>query len=121
MEELSPQVRHQLVQFQQAQQQAQAIIAQRQQLEMLIKETEMALQELQKLPDDAVVYKSVGTILVRVNKQELQQSLTEEKEELDLRIKTLARQQERILERLEEMRQKLEEALKGQPKGGAAG
>jgi prefoldin beta subunit len=120
MEELSPQIRHQLAQFQQAQQQAQAIIAQRQQLEMLLKETEMALQELQKLPDDAVVYKSVGTILIRVGKQELEKSLVEEREELDLRIKTLTNQQERILNRIEEMRQKLEQALR-RPGESAAG
>jgi len=120
MEELSPQIRHQLAQFQQAQQQAQAIMAQRQQLEVLLKETETALQELQKLPDDAVVYRSVGTILIKVDKRELEKSLAEEREELDLRIKTLANQQERILNRIEEMRQKLEQALR-RPKEGTAG
>lgn len=95
-------------------------MAQRQQLEVLLKETETALQELQKLPDDAVVYRSVGTILIKVDKRELEKSLAEEREELDLRIKTLANQQERILNRIEEMRQKLEQALR-RPKEGTAG
>lgn len=122
MEKLSPQMRHQLAQFQEVQQQAQVLWTQRQQLELLLRETERALEELGKLPEDAVVYKSVGTILVRSDKGELQKSLTEQKETLDLRVKTLERQGERAVQRLREMREKIDEALKGKkPEEGAAG
>lgn len=112
MEKLPPQLRHQLAQFQQTQQQAQMLMTQRQQLELLLKETERALEELGKLKEDAVVYKSVGTILIKSEKDELQKSLEEQKETLDLRIKTLERQEERVVQRLREMREKLEEALR---------
>jgi len=115
MEKLSPQMRHQLAQFQQAQQQAQVLLSQRQQLELLLRETERALEELGKLPEDAVVYKSVGTILVKSEKAVLQKDLAEQKETLDLRIKTLERQGERAVQRLREMRDKIDEALKGKP------
>lgn len=121
MEKISPQLRHQLAQFQQAQQQAQMLLTQRQQLELLMKETERALEELGKLPDDAVVYKSVGAVLVRSEKGALQKELTEQKETLDLRIKTLERQGERAVQRLREMRDKIDEALKGKQGEGAAG
>ncbi len=118
MEKLSPQMRHQLAQYQQAQQQAQMLMNQRQQLEMLLRETERAHEELAKLPDDAVVYKSVGTILVKSNKVDLQKNLVEQKETLDLRVKTLERQGERAIQRLKEMQGKIDEALKGQvPEG----
>ena len=117
MEKLSPQIRHQLAQYQQAQQQAQMLINQRQQLEMLLRETERAHEELSKLPDDNVVYKSVGTILVKSNKTELQKNLAEQKETLDLRVKTLERQGERAVQRLKEMQVKIDEALKGQKPG----
>jgi len=117
MEKLSPQIRHQLAQYQQAQQQAQMLINQRQQLEMLLRETERAHEELSKLPDDNVVYKSVGTILVKSNKAELQKNLAEQKETLDLRVKTLERQGERAVQRLKEMQVKIDEALKGQKPG----
>ncbi len=113
MENLSPQLRHQFAQFQQAQQQAQILLNQRQQLELLSKETERALEELEKLSGDAVVYKSVGTILARSEKGKLQKELTEQKETLDLRVKTLERQGERTVQRLREMREKIDEALKG--------
>jgi len=113
MEELSPQLRHQLAQFQQAQQQAQALMTQRQQLELLMRETERTLEELDKLQEGAPVYKSVGTILVKSEREELKKSLSEQKETLDLRIKTIGRQEERVVQRLREMREKLEVALKG--------
>jgi prefoldin beta subunit len=121
MEKLSPQLRHQLAQFQQAQQQAQALLSQRQQLELLLRETERALEELEKLPEDAVVYKSVGTILVKSEKAVLKKDLTEQKETLDLRLKTLERQGERAVQRLREMRDKIDEALKGKPSEEATG
>ncbi len=113
MEKLSPQLRHQLAQFQQAQQQAQALMTQKQQLELLMRETERALEELDKIQEGAAVYKSVGTILVKSEREELKKSLSGQKETLDLRIKTLGRQEERVVQRLREMREKLEGALKG--------
>lgn len=113
MENLSPQLRHQLAQFQQAQQQAQVLVRQKQQLELLMRETERALEELGKLQEGAAVYKTVGTILVKSEREELKKSLSEQKDTLDLRIKTLGRQEERVVQRLREMREKLEGALKG--------
>lgn len=117
MEKLSPQLRHQLAQFQQAQQQAQALLGQRQQVELMLKETERAVEELNKLPEDAVLYKSVGTILVRSEKGTLLKDLAEQKEMLDLRVKTLERQGERAVQRLREMRDKIDEAFKGKGPG----
>lgn len=117
-EELPPQLRHQLAQFQQVQQQAQALGLQRQQLELAMRETERALEELGKVEEGAAVYKSVGGILIKANREELKRELTERKETLDLRIKTVERQEGRVIERLREMREKLQAALKTrQPKG----
>lgn len=112
MEELPPQLKHMVAQYQQAQQHAQALAAQRQQLELLLLETKKAMEELEKSPQDAAVYKGVGPLLVRANKEELKKELEDQKETLELRVKTLERQEERVTERLRELQQKLEEALK---------
>jgi prefoldin beta subunit len=120
VEQLPPQLRHQLAQFQQVQQQAQVLMTQRQQLELLLRETERALEEVQKLGEDAVVYRTVGAILVKSEKKKLEQDLTEQKETLNLRIKTLTRQEERTLQRMKEMREKLDESLKKLPATGTA-
>jgi prefoldin beta subunit len=118
MEELPPQLRHQIAQFQQAQQQAQALTVQKQQLELALHETGRALEEMDKLEPSATVYKSVGGILIKAGRDEVKKELTERKETLDLRVKTVERQEGRVIERLREMRDKLQEALKTrQPPG----
>lgn len=121
MEELPPQLRHQIAQFQQVQQQAQALTVQKQQLELALHETERALEELGKLEEGATVYKSVGSILIKAGRDDVKKELTERKETLDLRVKTIERQEGRVIERLKEMRDKLQEALKTrQPPGSKA-
>jgi len=121
MEELPPQLRHQIAQFQQVQQQAQALTVQKQQLELALHETERALEELDKLEEGATVYKSIGGILIKAGRDDVKKELTERKETLDLRIKTIERQEGRVIERLREMRDKLQEALKTrQPPGSEA-
>ncbi len=121
MEKISPQIRHQLAQFQHTQQQAQVLMSQKQQLEILLHETERAFEDLQKLADDAVVYKSVGTVMVKYDKKKLEGELGEQRETLGLRIKTVVRQEERTIQRLNEMREKLDQAMKGgEPPVGAS-
>jgi prefoldin beta subunit len=118
MEELPQQLRHQIAQFQQAQQQAQSLTVQKQQLELALHETERAVEELDKLEPSATVYKSVGGILIKAGRDDVKKELTERKETLDLRVKTVERQEGRVIERLREMRDKLQEALKSrQPPG----
>ena len=77
--ELPPQIQNQLAQLQQLQQQAQAVMTQKGQIEGLIRETEAALKELEKSPDDAVIYKSVGELLFKSEKPKLQEELEGEK------------------------------------------
>jgi prefoldin beta subunit len=121
MERLPPQLRHQLSQFQQTQQQAQALMAQKQQLELALRETERALEELGKLKEGATVYRSVGGILAQAERPEVEKQLKDRKETLDLRIKTVERQEGRMVKRMNEMREKLQEALKGEEPSGEAG
>ena len=78
--ELPPQVQNQLAQLQQLQQQAQAVMTQKNQIEVLIRETEAALKELEKSSDDAVIYKSVGELLFRADRSKLMEELKERKE-----------------------------------------
>jgi prefoldin beta subunit len=112
MEDLPPQLKHMVAQYQQAQQHAQALASQRQQLELLMLETKKAVEALEKAPQGAAVYRSVGPLLLRASREELKKELEEERETLELRVKTLERQEERVTERLRELQQKLEEALK---------
>lgn len=114
MEELPPQIQHQLTQFQQTQQRAQALATQRKQLEANLRETERALEELEGLEEGATLYKGVGEIMAETSSSNAREELEDRKETLDLRVKTVERQQERLNKKMEEMRAKIQDALRGQ-------
>jgi prefoldin beta subunit len=111
--ELPPQVQEQLVRLQQLQQTLQSVVTQKQQLELELSETDKALAELEKSTDETPVYKSVGSILVKSNRQNLLTELKERKELLTTRVTVLGKQEERTRERLKEVQEKLQERLQG--------
>ncbi|MGA2791661.1 MAG: prefoldin subunit beta [Candidatus Bathyarchaeia archaeon] len=111
--ELPPQVQEQLVRFQQLQQTLQSVASQKQQLDAELNETDKALAELEKSTDETPVYKSVGSILVKSNRQNLLTELKERKELLTTRVTVLGKQEERTRERLKEAQEKLQERLQG--------
>jgi prefoldin beta subunit len=111
--ELPKNIQHQIAQFQQAQQQAQAITMQKQSVDMQIKETEKALEELNKVEGDSEVYKTAGNLLIKVDKDEITVELEDKIETLKLREKTVNRQEERIMAKLQEMQSSIQEAMQG--------
>jgi prefoldin beta subunit len=110
--ELTPQVQEELVRLQQMQQTLQAVASQKQQLEMDMSETDRALAELEKITGETPVYKSVGSILIKADKDALLTELKEKKELLNTRVTVLGRQEERTRERLKDMQEKLQEKLR---------
>lgn len=117
--ELPPQVQHQLAQLQQVQQQAQAIFGQKTQVEMILRDTERALEELEKLDDKATIYKIIGELLIKSEKSATKVELAEKKETLDLRLKTLERQEQRIQKRFQELQEQLLPLLRKEGEKGA--
>jgi prefoldin beta subunit len=110
--ELPPQVQEELVRLQQLQQTLQAVVSQKQQLEMDMTETDRALAELEKIVGETPVYKSVGSILVKADRQILLSELKERKELLNTRVTVLGRQEERTRDRIKDIQQKLQEKLR---------
>jgi prefoldin beta subunit len=110
--ELPPQLQEQLARLQQLQQTLQAVATQKQQLEIEASETDKALAELGKLNDQSVVYKSVGSLLMRSDRSTLLLELKERKDLLGTRITVLGRQEDRTKERIKELQEKLQEKLR---------
>ncbi len=111
-EDLPPQVQNQLRQLQQLQQQLEIIVQQRLQIDAKIRDTETALEELNKLEEKTSVYKSVGNLIIKADKDKLIKELQEDKETLEIRRKSLESQENRLKERIEELQNKIQEALK---------
>jgi len=112
-EEVPKQLQDQIARLQQLRAQLQMIVQQRQQVEIRLKELEHAIEEVEKLKEGCNIYKSIGSLLVKVeNRDELLKSLREDKETYELRKTTLEKQEERVKERLNELQSKLENFIK---------
>ncbi len=110
-EKLPPEVQARLAQFQQVQEQLKLILAQKQSVQAELRELENVLSELEKLPEDVELYKSVGHILIKTSKSDVVKELNERKEILELRIKTLEKQESYLRKQYEELRKRVTEEL----------
>jgi len=109
--EIPPMLQSQLAQLQQLKAQLEAVARQKMQVEALLKDSESALTELEKLDDNSVVYQNVGELMIKVGKEEVKGDLSEKKETYDLRRKTLERQEERVQKKYQQLQQQLRVAL----------
>jgi prefoldin beta subunit len=112
---LPPQLQEQLLRLQQLQQTLQVVASQRQQLELERSEVDRALSELDKMADDAIIYKNVGSLLIKSEKKKVTDELRERKELVETRITVLTRQQSRAEERVKELQQLIQDRLKPSP------
>ena len=110
--ELPPALREQLARYDQAQQNLQAVLAQKQQVELELGETEKALEELNKASDTEAVYKFAGNLLVKVKKEDVMKELNDRKELANTRKMVLAKQETRFKESLNDLQSKINEAVK---------
>ena len=111
IQKLPPQIQERLLRLQQLQQTLQTLLAQKQQVEFELTEIEQALSELQKMTDDAVIYKTIGSLLVKAEKAKITTDLNERKELLNTRSTVLGKQEERLRGQLKDVQAKLQQDL----------
>jgi len=118
---LPAKLQNDLKQFQRLQQELGNTQQQRLQIDLKLREVTHTLEELKTLPDESVLYRPIGGLLVRAkNKKEVEDLLTEEKETLEVRVKAVERQENHLKERYSTMQQELTQALQAagvQPSG----
>jgi|TARA_B100002003_G_C13711946_1_gene357140 prefoldin beta subunit len=81
-------------------QNAQQLLAQRQQFQQSLLEVDSALGELDKTKE---AYKIIGNIMVATEKEDLKKDLKQKKETTELRIKTLEKQEEDVKEKAKKL------------------
>lgn len=111
--ELPPWLKEQISRLQQLQQNLQAIMMQKQQIELEIVETERALEELNKTTTSDSIYKAAGPLLIKSEKDTIEKDLTEKKELANTRVMVLGKQELRVKENLKEVENKINQMLKG--------
>ena len=84
------------------------------QIDSTIRETEIALEELEKASPDTVVYKQIGGILVKSERNKLLDEKKSDKETLNMRSNTLAQKIERTKSSFENMQKSLQADIQNQ-------
>lgn len=112
MVQLSQEMQQKIQEFQEAQQQARILMSQKYQIEVQMKETQNALEELEK-SGSAEVHKIVGQILIKSDKNTVQSELKEKTETLDIRLKTIEKQEKKVMEKLKTLQSELQKGLSG--------
>lgn len=112
-QEIPPWLREQLSRLQQLQQNLQAIMMQKQQLDVEIAETNRALDELKKVEtSDNSIYKFAGPLLIKSKKEDVEKELEERKELSNTRTMVLGKQEARVKENLKEVENKINQMIK---------
>ncbi len=121
MENIPPKVQNQLAMLQQMQQQLQTVVSQKAQYELTIRESRRAVEDLADVADDAAVFMNVGSVMMQKTKEQVLASLNERIETLDLRVKSLEKQEKALQGRFEQLSTQIRGALEGkqQPPGAA--
>ena len=98
MNNISPQLQNQIAQYQQVQQQLQAVSSQKVQYDAQKREMARTLEELNATTGD--VYKSAGSLLIKVeDKDKLKADIEESIETMDVRISSMERQEKSLQEK----------------------
>ncbi|MBI2578731.1 MAG: prefoldin subunit beta [Candidatus Aenigmarchaeota archaeon] len=93
-------------------QQLQNVMMQKQALIIQTKEIEKALEEISR-EDSEEIYRSVGPILVKADKEKVKKDLEEQKEEMELKIKSLEKQESRLKSLMKEGQEKFQSLHQG--------
>ncbi|MBI0583598.1 MAG: prefoldin subunit beta [Methanomassiliicoccus sp.] len=119
MDELSPKVQNQIAQFQQLQQQLQSVLNQKFQMDAQVKEMQRTTEELNRSPEDVVIYKSVGSLLIKAEgKEAVLKEIEDDKETMEIRVKSLERQEKSLKDRYQTLQEQINKALSSGAAGG---
>lgn len=88
--------------------------AQKQQSSVQVELTKSALEELSKTKEKTV-YKIIGNVLFPKDAEEMEKELKDRKDSLELRLKTIEKQEDTLLKKLKSIQTKLESEMKGEP------
>lgn len=109
--EVSNDAKDDILKFQQIQQQLQLIMMQKQDLQAQKAEVENAIKELGKIKGEGA-YEVIGNIMIKKSKKELEESLKNKKELIELRLSTIEKQQEKLTKDASKLQEKLAKQIK---------
>lgn len=110
--QLTPQMQQQIAQLQSLNAQLTQTMQQRAQFEAMKAESEQALEALQGLPSGATVYRSVGALLMKDERDAAVARLKDDAETMEVRVSRLGKQEGALKEQMASLQAKLQAQLK---------
>ncbi len=107
--EIPKETEQKISQLQMFEQSLQSFLGQKQQFQIQLVEIESALKELD---DTEKAYKIIGNIMVETDKTELKTDLNSKKEMLELRIKTMEKQEAQVREKASKLQSEILKKIK---------
>ncbi len=115
---ISAYIQNQLKQAQELEENIERLASQRYQIDLNLKEMEKTLKELQSISESTPVYKSVGSILYKVeDKNKIIEELNEQIELSKIRLNTIDKQQKSLEEKYKELQNAIKERYNQEKKG----
>lgn len=108
--ELDKETQEKIQQLQGFEQTLHALLMQKQAFQMELSETENALTEITRSNDD--IFKLVGNIMIKSNKENIEQELKKKKDLLTLRLKSIKTQESDISKDVEEIKKEVMKKIK---------
>jgi prefoldin beta subunit len=87
------------------------LIHQKQAFQIELSETKSALKELKNADDE--VFKVIGQLMIKYEKSKMEAELLDREKILDLRVKSLEKQEKSLTEKAELMREEIMKSLRG--------
>ena len=107
--EVSKETEEKIGQLQMFEQSLQSFLGQKQQFQIQLVEVDSALNELE---NTGKAYKIIGNLMVESDKNELKSDLQSKKEMLELRIKTMDKQESQVREKASKLQSEILKKIK---------
>jgi len=105
MDKMNENLAKKIQELQIIEQTVQSLMIQRQTFQLELNEMLSAIEELESAKDE--VYKIVGQIMIKSKKETLEKDLREKKSLLEMRVKSIEKQEDSLKEKLEKLREEV--------------
>ncbi len=110
-ETIPPELQQYLVKLQQLRAKLNQILTEKNIVQAQLREAERALEILRNLSSETPIYRSAGHLMVRVSKEEAERDLSDKKDILELRLKSLEKQESSLNTEIKGIEGKINEIL----------
>ena len=105
--QLTPEQQEEFQRFNQLVQQLEVIRVNLQQLEMEKRDIENAIKETKNLDAESIIYRSAGRLLFQSNIEEVKKHLSEQQEQVEVRLSSLTSREKKLVASVKELQEKL--------------